>query len=197
MPALETVFDRIGRMESGIKGGILLGTLAVIGAAYYFGPYRSVSNERSRLAGSLSVEKKNLKEARRAYARYLRLKKKVKALKVLARRVARSLPDVGEIPLGEIHKKADEAGVQILSVERKEEEEHLGYARIPILLKLQGQYHRVMEFFWKLGRMDRIVKVGQVTMENPRPVEGQVVLDVTCEVATYRYLARRKRKKER
>ncbi len=196
MPALETVFDRVGRMESGVKGGILLGTLAIIGAVYYFGPYRSVSNERSRLAGSLSAEKKRLADAQRAYARYLRLKKKVKLLRVVARRVARSLPDVGEIPLGAIHKKADEAGVQILSVERKEEEEHLGYAKIPILLKLQGQYHRVMEFFWKLGRMDRITKVSQVTMENPRIVEGQVILDVSCEVATYRYLAHRKRKQK-
>ena len=139
MAGLETMFDRVGRMDAGLKGAVLIGTLLVIVAAYYFGPYRTVSDERSRLMGALSVEKKNLQAAKEAYARYLRLKRKVKKLKALAKRVARSLPDVGEIPLGEIHKRADEAGVRIVSIERKEEEEHLGYARIPISLRLEGQ----------------------------------------------------------
>ena len=194
---MESLYNKIGRMEPAAKVAILLVSLAVVGIAYFFGAYRGVKEQRDRLVNTLSREKKQLRKANEQYRIFLKVKRQVEALRMTNKRLARSLPDVGEIPLGAIHKRADAAGVQVVSIERQEEEEHLGYARIPIQILLHGQFHRVMEFFWKLGKMDRIVKISNVKMDHPRLVDGQMVLDVSCQAATYRYLAHMTRKKKR
>ena len=197
MAGMESLYNKVGRMEPAAKVAILLVSLAVVGISYFFGAYRGVKDQRDQLESSLSREKKNLREAKKQYRIFVKVKRQAEALKATNKRLARSLPDVGEIPLGEIHKRADAAGVQLTSIERQEEEEHLGYARIPIQMSLKGQYHRVMEFFWKLGKMDRIVKVSNIKMEHPKLVEGQVILEISCQAATYRYLARRTHKKKK
>lgn len=196
MAGMESLYNKIGRMEPAAKVAILLVSIAVVGIAYFFGAYRGVKDQRDQLMNTLSREKKALKKAKKEYRVFLKVKRQVEKLRKTNKRLARSLPDVGEIPLGEIHKRADAAGVQIVSIERQEEEQHLGYARIPIQIMLHGQFHRVMEFFWKLGKMDRIVKVSNVKMDHPRLVDGQVILDVSCQAATYRYLAHMTKKKK-
>ncbi len=197
MPGMEGLYNKVGRMEPATKVAILLGSLTLVGLGYFFGAYRGVTDERDQLLNRLSKEKKQLRAADKQYRLFVKVKQQVEALRSTNKRLARSLPDVGEIPLGEIHKRADAAGVRVVGIERQEEEEHLGYARIPIQLTMQGQYHRIMEFFWKLGKIDRIVKISNVKMEKPRLVDGQVVLDVTCQAATYRYLAHRSKKKKK
>ncbi|MCD6499274.1 MAG: type 4a pilus biogenesis protein PilO [Deltaproteobacteria bacterium] len=194
MPGMEAVYDRVGKMENATKVAILLATLAAVGLGYCVGFYRGVKDKRDRLQGTLAVEKKKLADATKTYKAYLKVKRQTARLRVTSLRLIKSLPESGEIPLGSIHKMADAAGIVVTSVEREDEDEHTGYARIPIKMTIRGQYHRVMEFFWKLGKMDRIVKVSNVKMENPRLQDGQILLTVTCEAATYRYLAHRSRK---
>lgn len=194
---MEALYDKLGKMEIATKLAIVLGVLAVIGVGYFFGFYKDISDQRGRLEGAISVEKKKLRDAEKKLKRYRRIKKQVKKLKHLNKRLARSLPEESQIPLGEIHKRAEAAGVQIATVTRKEEEKTSVYARIPIELVIRGTYHRVMEFFWKLGQMDRIVKISNIKIVNPVRKEGDVRVEVSCEAATFRYLSRRRRRRSR
>lgn len=193
---MEALYDKIGKMEIATKLAIWLGVQAIVGATYFFGFYKDISDQRGRLESEMAVEKKNLKEAEKKLAAYRAIKNKVDKLKHLNERLARSLPEESHIPLGEIHKRAEAAGVQLSTVTRKEEEETSVYARIPIAIVVKGSYHRVMEFFWKLGQMDRIVKISNIKIAKPMRKEGDVIVEVSCEAATFRYLAKGGRSKK-
>lgn len=194
---MEAFFDRIGRMEIASKLGILLAVLVALTAAYFFGFYKDIKDQRDRLEGAISSETKKKNEAKAAYDEFVKLKKQVDRMKKLDQFMVKSLPDEADIPLGELHKRAEAAGVQVISVSRREEEQTRVYARIPINLEIVGAYHKIMEFFWKLGQMDRIVKISNIKMTNPRVKEGQMLVSVTCEAATFRYLSGRRSKTAR
>jgi type IV pilus assembly protein PilO len=192
---MEAVYDRISRTELATKIAILLAVLAVIGIVYFFGYYKDIRDQRGQLESAIALAKKNKSEAQQRLERFQKLKKQVVRLKQLSKRLARSLPDEAIIPLGQIHEKAEAAGVQVANVERKAEETTSAYARIPIELQIRGSYHRVMEFFWKLGQMDRIIKIANIKIASPARKDGEVMVTVSCEAATFRYLSRRRRKR--
>lgn len=186
---MEAVYDKIGKMDLAAKLAIWLGVQAIIGVVYFFGFYKDISDQKGKLEREISEEKNNLKEAENRLQEFRSAKARVQKLKDLNKRLARSLPEESLIPLGEIHKRAEASGVQLAAITRQEEELTSVYARIPISLAVKGTYHSVMEFFWKLGQMDRIVKISNIKIDRPVRREGEVTVDVTCQAATFRYLA--------
>lgn len=187
---MEAIFDRIGRLELATKLAVLLGVLAVTGVGYFFLFYKDLKDQRDRLESAMAVERKNKRGAEAAYSNFVKVKRDVARLRNTDKRLARSLPEDADFPLGAIYKHAEGTGVQLISVDRKDEEETSVYARIPIALAIRGPYHKVMEFFWKLGQMDRIMKISHVKISDPKQKEGQVVVSISCEASTYRYLSR-------
>jgi type IV pilus assembly protein PilO len=194
---MEAIFDRIGRLELVTKLAVLLGVLAVMGVGYFFLFYKDLKDQRDRLEGAMAVEKKNKRTAEADYHNFVKVKRVVARLRKTDKRLARSLPEDADFPLGAIYKHAEGTGVQLVSVDRKDEEQTSVYARIPIALSIRGAYHKVMEFFWKLGQMDRIMKISHVKITDPKQKEGQVFVTVACEASTYRYLSRRRRSRRK
>jgi type IV pilus assembly protein PilO len=194
---MEALYDKIGKMELAAKLAILLGALAVIGISYFFGFYKDIRDQRGNLESAIALEKKNQAQAKKKLEAFRKLKQEVKKLRRLSKRLARSLPDESMIPLGAIHKKAEASGVQVVDVERQDEERTAYYGRIPIKLVIRGAYHRIMEFFWKLGQMDRIVKISDITVQKPVKIEGEIHVTASCKASTFRYLAKRRRRKSR
>ena len=60
------------------------------------------------------------------------------------------------------------------------------YAEVPIALKLKGTYHDVAIFFEKVGNMERIMNIQNVTMKPER--ERSTILNVTCNAITYTFI---------
>jgi type IV pilus assembly protein PilO len=59
------------------------------------------------------------------------------------------------------------------------------YAIIPIRLDLIGTYHKLGVFFDSMSKLNRILKVENLTMTRQK---GASVLQVGCTVMTYRFL---------
>ncbi len=186
---MEAVYDKIGKMDLAAKLAIWLGVQAIIGLVYFFGFYKDISDQKGQLERAISEENNNLKAAESRYKEYKSIKARVQKLQDLNKRLARSLPEESLIPLGEIHKRAEASGVQLAAITRQEEEMTSVYARIPISITVRGTYHSVMDFFWKLGQMDRIVKISNIKIDRPTRRDGEVFVEVSCQAATFRYLA--------
>ena len=60
------------------------------------------------------------------------------------------------------------------------------YAEVPISLKIRGTYHNIAVFFEKVGNMERIMNIQNVTMKPEK--ERSTVLDVTCNAITYTFV---------
>jgi type IV pilus assembly protein PilO len=56
---------------------------------------------------------------------------------------------------------------------------------IPVSIEVSGTYHDVAVFFDRVGRMERIINILNVSMQ---PVsERSTVLTTTCDAVTYRF----------
>lgn len=76
------------------------------------------------------------------------------------------LPPRAEIPslLQSIHQQASLVGLEITEFRREEDIPDISYTRIPVAMSLKGTYDQVTDFFFFIGRQQRIVNVSDIEL---------------------------------
>ena len=97
------------------------------------------------------------------------------------------LPSTAEIPslLVDISQAALSVGLEIELFQPRGEVRETFYARVPIQLRLRGNYEQLAEFVSSISGMPRIVTVHDLFV---RPGSSDSDLLMDSEVRTYRYL---------
>lgn len=97
------------------------------------------------------------------------------------------LPNQREIPalLSNITKLGNDSQLEFRLFSPNRERVRDFYIEIPVSIEISGNYHNVAVFFDKVGRMERIVNILDVSM---KPVkERSTILTTTCDAVTYRF----------
>ncbi len=84
--------------------------------------------------------------------------------------------------------RASKAGVEILTIEPKPQVAEGFYARIPIPMAVQGNYHEIATFLDAIGRLRRIVNVNNLVFEQPRDQNGRLVLTANFLATTFMFV---------
>ena len=103
------------------------------------------------------------------------------------REALRLLPNKKEIPqlLRNITQLGVDSNLEFIYFSPKKERLRDFYIEIPIEMKVRGRYHDIATFFYKLAKMDRIVRILDFSM---RPIaENSNVLLAQCSAITYRF----------
>ncbi|HIJ89283.1 MAG: type 4a pilus biogenesis protein PilO [Desulfobulbaceae bacterium] len=100
------------------------------------------------------------------------------------------LPDQKEIPslLTTISGQATSSGLDVLSFKPLAEKPQEFYAEIPVDIGVQGSYHDVGVFLDKISKLPRIVAVNNIKMDTPKQMGGEMILNSTFQLVTYRFL---------
>jgi len=100
------------------------------------------------------------------------------------------LPDEKEIPslLSTISGQATASGLDVLSFKPLPEKPQQFYAEIPVDIGVQGPYHNVGIFLDKISKLPRVVSVNNIKMDSPKQMGGEMVLNSTFQLVTYRFL---------
>ena len=100
------------------------------------------------------------------------------------------LPDEKEIPslLSIISGQATASGLDVLSFKPLAEKPQQFYAEIPVDIGVQGSYHNVGIFLDKISKLPRIVSVNNIKMDSPKQMGGEMILNSTFQLVTYRFL---------
>lgn len=53
------------------------------------------------------------------------------------------------------------------------------YSEIPVDVEIAGSYHTVATFFDRVGKLPRIVNIGNIRMSNPRLDKGRLIVQIT------------------
>jgi len=179
-------FDRISTPQ---KILILLLVMLTIGVAFYFLLYsdledgiKTAGTDRARL---LSEET----EIRRRVANQEDLEAELEQLRSEKQRIEKVLPAEAEIPklLQKIYGQAKIVGLQIRRFEPGDEVAKPLYIEIPVAMELQGDYDQVADFFFNIGKMERVVNIKNISMHRTSGGQyGQGELIVSCQAITYR-----------
>ncbi len=99
------------------------------------------------------------------------------------------LPKTKEIPdlLRKISDRGTSAGLDFNSFKPGNETPKDFYAEIPISIQIRGPYHNVGYFLDQVSKLDRIVTVNNIKMGAPTKQEGEMLLNSSCNLLTYRF----------
>ena len=194
---MEQLIDRIAKAPLGLKIGLVAGTLVLVTALSYFvfslpyGPSISEVEVRIKKAETEQARLERDFTEKQAIANDLNRFRKEKEL--LEQRLAEALSELPEEKnidelLGLFQDRAQKAGLEIATITPEPEKAEGFYARIPISMTVNGNFHEVATFFDSLGRLRRIVNVSDISMTTPKDVGGKLVVDAKFLVTTFMFV---------
>jgi type IV pilus assembly protein PilO len=110
-------------------------------------------------------------------------------LKTRKAQVEKVLPASAEISklLQKIYGQAKIVGLEIRRFEPGNETVKKLYAEIPVSIEVRGTYDQIADFFFYVGKMERIVNIKNISIERlGGGAYGTGPLRVTCDAITYR-----------
>jgi type IV pilus assembly protein PilO len=135
---------------------------------------------------SLAAE---VKRAEKAAANLQKYKDEVAEANKRFQETAIVLPKKKEIPnlLRNISDLGKGAGLDFLSFKPGSEVPKDFYAEIPINISIRGPYHNMGYFLDQVSKLDRIVTVDNIKMGSPKKEGGEMLLNSSCRLVTYRF----------
>jgi type IV pilus assembly protein PilO len=170
-------------------GAIAIIVLLVVGGFWFFfwsdqsselesleDHYRSVENERAE---------------KQAYVDNLaKYEARLNDLQESLNQAREQLPDDPDVPqlLAQLDNRARQAGLQIDRFEPRGETVKDFVAEIGFDVKVRGSYHEIASFIDSVGKLDRIVNVMGIQMEQPQTVNQKVVVKSAFTIKAYRFV---------
>jgi type IV pilus assembly protein PilO len=134
----------------------------------------------------LATEVQNVKEKARNLPL---LEKELAETERVFNEKATLLPRDKEIPklLKDISGLGMNAGLDFLSFKPLPDVPQDFYSEIPISINVRGPYHSMGAFFDQVSKLNRIVSVNNIAMTAPTKEGGEMLLNSSCQLVTYRF----------
>ncbi len=194
---MNNYIERFFELEA--RQRLLVCALAVlmVCAGYWYFVYSGRSAEMAQTMDRIQ----NLREQRSAKQKLVAnlddARAAVRDLQAAVRHAEVQLPDKKEIPdlLSAISSAGRESGLEIMLFRQKPERFQDFYAEVPVDVLVRGNYHQVATFFDRVGALDRIVNVSDISMKEPKDESGTMIVNTSCSAVTFRFLDEAEREK--
>ena len=192
---MNELLDRLFALERRQRLLVYAGLIIAVSFLYWYFIYSpmtvTIAERREKHETLRQDEARKSKMA----ARLDDYRKDVKDLEAQLRKAVAQLPDKKEIPdlLSTVSSLGRESGLEIVLFRQRPENFQDFYAEVPVEMLMRGSYAQVTEFFAKVGALDRIVNVTDISMKTPVVSEGQVSIDTSCTAVTFRFVSEEER----
>lgn len=183
----ESFFQKIEKIKMPIRVVILLGTVVLLAAAFFFGVYKPKTEEIAKTTKSIANLTRKLNRAKIERKKLPKRRAEKAAVDAQLKEALKLLPNSKEIPklLKKITELGNESQLDFQVFRPRKEKQKEFYVEIPVSIEVRGTYHNVAIFFDRVGHMERIMNILNV---NIKPVSARsTMLKVTCDAVTYRF----------
>jgi type IV pilus assembly protein PilO len=194
---MEKLLDQIAKTPVGVKVAVVAGVVVVLSALNYFALSATFGPSISAIEQKITrtdAEQKRL-SADLAYKTGIandlnRFRREREVLEQQLNEALAELPEQKKIEdiLEQFQDRAQKAGLEIVSLEPKAQVPQDFYAKLPIDMEVDGNFHEIATFFDSLGRLRRIVNVSGIQLQNPKDVNGRVVVNGKFTATTFMFL---------
>ena len=187
MADVGALLEKVEKLKMPVRIAIFAGTLVVLVAVFVWFFYLPKTDEITKVNQRISQLQTKLN---RAVVRARALKKfeaEYAEVNVQFQEALNLLPNTKEIPtlLKSITQLGTDSQLEFRLFSPQRERAKDFYMEIPVSIEVSGTYHDVAVFFDRVGRMERIINILNVSM---KPVsERSTVLTTTCDAVTYRF----------
>lgn len=184
----QAIFEKIESIKMPIRILILVCLFALFIGAFIGLVYFPKTAEIEKTKASVDELDKKLNLAKLERAKLPERQKEKAELEAQFNEALKLLPNSKEIPslLTKVSELANESSLDTFGkFTPKAEVSKEFYVEVPISIEVKGTYHNVAVFFDKVGHMERIMNIHNVSM---KPVsERSTTLTTTCDAITYRF----------
>jgi type IV pilus assembly protein PilO len=182
--------SKVSRLE--LKQKMLIAAAACIlpVVAFFFLAYSPKSSEIKALEAKKAGIKEEIRKVEKIVSELDKHKAEMAEVERQFAEASLVLPDQKEIPtlLATISGQASASGLDVLSFKPLAEKPRQFYADIPVNITVQGPYHNVGVFLDKISKLPRVVSVNNIKMGSPKQMGGEMLLNSTFQLVTYRFL---------
>ncbi|MBW2021824.1 MAG: type 4a pilus biogenesis protein PilO, partial [Deltaproteobacteria bacterium] len=163
---------------------IYFGTLVLLAGLFAWLVFLPKQRQIEKTKKEIARLEQKLAQARVRARNLKKFEAELKEVDSEFQRVLRILPNKKEIPalLRNITQLGAESNLTFVLFSPKKEKAKQFYVEIPVEMVVQGRYHDAAMFFYKIGRMDRIVKILDFSMK-PVKQDSDILL-TKCNAVT-------------
>ncbi len=179
--------EKIEKMRMAYRVLILVGSIVLLGGLFVWLVVIPKTSEITRTEKEIVTLNQKLAQARIRARNLKKFEAEQATVKAQFREALKLLPNKREIPslLRTITQLGTDSHLAFLLFSPKKEKTRNFYIEIPVAIKVRGTYHDVAAFFEKVGRMERIVNILDVSMKPSKPLSTKLI--TTCNAVTYRF----------
>ncbi len=170
--------------------GVSVGLAAIVlGAFYYFYWQEAVKLEEAKVA-QLNALREDIRKLEAVAAKLEEFRSKVTQLEAQLETLKRFLPPEKETPdlMRKVEYLARQSNLTVRAFKPAATINKDYYQEWPINIDVEGNYHNLALFFDRVGRLPRLVNVGNIKVRNQAKQTATNTISSSCVATTYVYV---------
>ena len=183
----KSFFEKIEAIKMPLRVVILIGTIIVLAGAFFFLIYLPKNEEIDQTTRSIADLNRKLTRAKVERKKLPKRRAEKAEVDAQFAEALKLLPNTKDVPnlLKKVTELGNDSHLDFRVFRLKKETARQFYVEIPVAIEVRGTYHNVAVFFDKVGHMERIMNIHNVSM---KPVaDRSTTLITTCDAVTYRF----------
>jgi type IV pilus assembly protein PilO len=183
----ERFLENVGKIKMPVRIAILVGTVAALAAMFVWLVYIPKTADIAKLDKEIEILERKLNKAKMKAKNLEKFEAEFAEVDMQFKQALKLLPNKKEIPrlLKSVTKLGNDSKLEFRLFSPQKERARDFIMEIPVSIEVSGTYHDVAVFFDRVGRMERIVNILNVSM---KPVkERSTDLITKCDAVTYRF----------
>jgi type IV pilus assembly protein PilO len=183
----ESLIAKIEKIKMPVRIAIVAATLVLFAGLFVWFVYLPMSEEIGKMQQEVSRLEQRLSQAKIRARDEQKLQAEFAEVDHQFQEALKLLPNTKEIPslLKSITQLGTDSQLEFRLFSPQKETSRDFYMEIPVSIEVSGSYHNVAMFFEKVGQMERIVNILNVSMIPLR--DRSTTLNTRCDAVTYRF----------
>ena len=181
------LFEKVEKIKMPIRIAIFLGTLVLLAGLFIYFVYLPYSEEIAKSRDEIAKLQQKLNQAVVRARALKKFEAEYAEVDAQFQEALKLLPNTKEIPslLKSITQLGTDSQLEFLNFSPQRERPQDFFMEIPVSIEVKGTYHNVAVFFDKVGQMERIVNILNVSMSPQK--DWSTTLTTRCDAVTYRF----------
>lgn len=183
----ESFIAKVERIKLPVRIAIVAATLVLFAGLFVWFVYLPMSEEIEKMRQEVAKLEQKLNQAIIRARAEKKLQAEFAEVDLQFQEALKLLPNTKEIPslLKGITQLGTDSQLEFRLFSPQKENSRDFYLEIPVSIEVSGNYHNVAMFFEKVGQMERIVNILNVSMTPLK--DRSTTLNTKCDAVTYRF----------
>jgi type IV pilus assembly protein PilO len=181
------LFEKVEKIKMPIRIAIFLGTIVLLAGLFVWFIYLPKTEEIAQTRAEIAKLQQKLNQAIVRAKALKKFEAEYAEVDAQFQEALKLLPNTKEIPslLKAITQLGTDSQLEFLLFSPQRERPQDFFMEIPVSIEVSGTYHNVAVFFDKVGQMERIVNILNVSMSPQK--DRSTTLTTKCDAVTYRF----------